>query len=75
MTESFIIRELISLIKIVLAGYLIVKLVMYQMTVLEEIRTKNSARIVKAASILIDEKLRKFIDFLLKELEDKKPQE
>jgi len=73
--EGVLIVELISLVKWVAIGGLLISLTAYHVNRVVSRRAVISARLIRLTLKRFEDQSLRFVDYLLKEFEEKKPQE
>lgn len=72
--DRLLIMELVSFIKWLAVGGLLIMFTFYQVNKVEYRRGLAATRLVRLFAKLMDDKSRGFVDYLLREVEEKKPE-
>lgn len=72
--DRLLIMELVSFIKWLAVGGLLIMFTFYQVNKVEYRRGISATRLVRLFAKLMDDKSRGFVDYLLREVEEKKPE-
>lgn len=73
--DKMLILEIVSFIKWLAIGGLLIVFAVYQINKIEFRRSLTAGRLIRLFTKQMEDKSRGFVDYLLKEVEEKKPEE